>query len=128
MIIIFMYCCSFSLLGVQVMLDSYGINLVGVNGDDVSSEVTDFIDITHINEQSANATSTNVEDNRSFLTYNPITQAAALVYNLFLILTGTYIFNVLYYVLGIHPIWISGIVILYVFMLMRTIIGYLRGI
>ena len=124
-IIIFMYASSFALLGMQYTIaDSFGLNLVGANGDDISSEVVDFIRIGEINTRTGAFTGAN----QTQMGLEPIVAAAGLVVEIFLLLTGTYIFNVLFYVLGIPPIWIAGFVILYFFLLMRTIVAYLRGI
>jgi len=126
-VIIFMYASSFAMLGMQYTLaDSFGINLVGANGDDISSEVIDFIRLDNI--QSITDTTNATKYNTTGFSLDPITNAAGLVVEIFLLLTGTYIFNVLFYVLGIPSIWIAGFVILYMFMMMRTIVAYLRGI
>ena len=124
-IIIFMYASSFALLGMQYTIaDSFGLNLVGADGADISSEVVDFIRIGEINTRTGAFTNAN----QTQMGLEPIVAAAGLVVEIFLLLTGTYIFNVLFYVLGIPPIWIAGFVILYFFLLMRTIVAYLRGI
>ncbi len=124
-IIIFMYATSFAALGMQYTLaDSFGINLVGPNGDDISSEVLDFFRIGDINTRTGAFT----DANQTQMGLEPIVSAAGLVVEIFLLLTGTYIFNLLFYLIGIPPIWIAGFVVLYFFLLMRTIVAYLRGI
>ena len=124
-IIIFMYATSFAALGMQYTLaDSFGINLVGPNGDDISSEVLDFVRIGEINVRTGAFTGAN----QTQMGLEPIVSAAGLVVEIFLLLTGTYIFNLLFYLIGIPPIWIAGFVALYFFLLMRTIVAYLRGI
>ncbi len=124
-IIIFMYATSFAALGMQYTLaDSFGINLVGPNGDDISSEVLDFVRIGDINTRTGAFT----DANQTQMGLEPIVSAAGLVVEIFLLLTGTYIFNLLFYLIGIPPIWIAGFVVLYFFLLMRTIVAYLRGI
>ncbi len=124
-IIIFMYATSFAALGMQFTLaDSFGINLVGANGDDISSEVLDFVRISEINTRTGAFTGAN----QTQMGLEPIVSAAGLVVEIFLLLTGTYIFNLLFYLIGIPPIWIAGFVVLYFFLLMRTIVAYLRGI
>ncbi len=136
-IIIFMYATSFAALGMQYTLaDSFGINLVGANGDDISSEVLDFIDTGFINQISnvdRGSPPGSLPDqsgpfNQTAMTLDPIVSAAGLVVEIFLLLTGTYIFNLLFYLIGIPPIWIAGFVVIYFFLLMRTIVAYLRGI
>jgi hypothetical protein len=124
-IMVFMYASSFVALGVQYTIaDSFGINLVGPNGDDISSEVIDFVRTGEINTR----TDAFTDANQTQMGLEPITAAAGLVVEIFLLLTGTYIFNLMFYLLGIPPIWIAGFVILYFFLLMRTIVAYLRGI
>ena len=124
-IIIFMYATSFAALGVQYTIaDSFGLNLVGANGDDISSEVLDFVRIDTINQR----TGAFVDANQTQMGLEPVIAAAGLVVEIFLLLTGTYIFNLLFYLIGIPPIWIAGFVVLYFFLLMRTIVAYLRGI
>ncbi len=124
-IIIFMYATSFAALGVQYTIaDSFGLNLVGANGDDISSEVLDFVRIGEINQRTGAFTGAN----QTQMGLEPVIAAAGLVVEIFLLLTGTYIFNLLFYLIGIPPIWIAGFVVLYFFLLMRTIVAYLRGI
>ena len=135
-VIIFMYATSFAALGVQYTIaDSFGINLVGANGDDISSNVLDFIDTGFINQISdvdrgdpPGSSNQAGVFNQTAMSLDPIVSAAGLVVEIFLLLTGTYIFNLLFYLIGIPPIWIAGFVVLYFFLLMRTIVAYLRGI
>jgi len=127
-VIIFMYAASFSLLGVQYTLgDSFGITMVGADGTTVRSQVIDYIQIGNINAVQ-NLTRAEVQTAQDWIIYNPITAAAGIVWELFLLLTGTYVFSVMFNVLGIPWIWITGFVVLYFFLLMRTIVAYLRGI
>ena len=128
-IIMFMYASSFALLGMQYTLaDSFGLTLIGADGQPIQSNVLDFVRTGELNTRFTNATVTQIEAGENWLIYNPITAAAGLVFELFLLLTGTYIFNVLFFVVGIPQVWIAGFVILYMFLLMRTIVAYLRGI
>lgn len=130
-VIIFMYSTSFSLLAAQYVLgDVFGTtltspvtgaplksNLIGVNG------TSGIVQINTINTQQQNITSIT----RNNTVTNPIGTAAGQAYELLQILTGTYIFNVLA-LLGVAPIFISGLVVLYVILLARAIIAYIRGI
>ena len=131
MVIIFMYAASFSMLGIQYTLDSVGFDIIGANGEAMESQVIGFINTGELNERTeaftnpVNGTEANPLDN---LIGQPITAAAAMVVEIFTLMTGTYIFNILFFVVGIPTIWISGFVVLYFFMLMRTIVAYLRGI
>ena len=130
-VIVFMYSTSFSLLAAQYVLgDVFGTtltspvtgaplksNLIGTNG------TGGIISISTINTQQQNITSIT----RNNTVSNPIGTAAGQAWELLQILTGTYIFNVLS-LLGIPSIFISGIVVLYVILLARAIIAYIRGI
>lgn len=130
-VIIFMYATSFSLLAAQYVLgDVFGTtltspvtgaplksNLIGANG------TGGIISISTINQQQQNITSIT----RNNTVTNPIGTAAGQAWELLQILTGTYIFNVLS-LLGIPSIFISGLVVLYVILLARAIIAYIRGI
>jgi hypothetical protein len=55
------------------------------------------------------------------------TAAAAVAWNLILILSGTYIFNFMY-LMGVPDVFVAIFVSLYVLLLARAIIGYIRGI
>lgn len=124
-IIMFMYTFSFVTLGIQYTLaDSFGVTLVGADGQPIRSNVLDFVDTGNINTR----TGAFVDANQTEMGLEPIVSAAGLVVEIFLLLTGTYIFNVLFFVIGISQVWVAGFVILYFFLLMRTIVAYLRGI
>lgn len=130
-VIVFMYSTSFSLLVAQYVLgDVFGTtltspitgaplksNLIGLNG------TAGVILISNVNQQQLNITSIT----RNNTVSNPIGTAAGQAWEVLQILTGTYIFNVLA-LLGVPAIFISGLVVLYVILLARAIIAYIRGI
>ena len=119
-----MYASGFAILGAQFLFgDPFGINLQSYTGSDIKSNLNSIININNINTQQLNVTQTP----RSSVVNNPVTTAASVLWELLLLLTGTYIFNIMY-ILGIPAIIIAGMVVLYFILLMRTIIGYLRGI
>ena len=60
------------------------------------------------------------------VTDNPITQAGALVYLIFQIMTGTYVFNLLAY-LGIPLIFVAGVSMIYIILISIWTIMLLRG-
>ena len=129
-IIVFMYGTSFSLLGAQyVISDVFGSTLTSpVTGQPIKSSLlgngtNGIINIGIINQQQLNITS----NSRSATVTNPIGTAASMAWEIMQILTGTYIFNTLY-LLGVPAIFIAGLVILYVILLARAIIAYIRGI
>ena len=124
-IMIFMYATSFGVLGAQFALaDVFGITLENHEGVEIRSNLLDIINIDQINQSTENIATAN----QTLMGLDPITSAASLVVELFLLLTGTYIFNVLLLFFGVPTIFVAGFVILYFLMLARTIVGYLRGV
>lgn len=131
LIIIFtIYAISFSALGFQYVVgDVFGFTITSFEGKVIRSEILDWIDEAGLNQVSRNIVTANFTENTT--AFNKVidsTIAAAYVgWELVTLMTGTYVFNLLY-LLGIPPIFIAGMVILYIFLLGRTIIGYIRGI
>lgn len=101
----------------------YDITLVNVDGTPYESALLDIIDTDEINSVTNNLNTINGTQAET----NPIEVAAGLVVDLIGILTGAYIFNVLW-LAGIPDIFVNGVIVLYAFMLFRALIGYLRGI
>lgn len=129
-IIIMIYSISFSALGFQYIIgDIFGFTITSFDGKNVRSEVLDWINESYLNTVTTNIVTANFTENTT--AFNRVidsTIAAAYVgWELVTLMTGTYVFNLLYLV-GVPPIYIAGMVILYVFLLGRTIIGYIRGI
>tara|TARA_B100000029_G_scaffold229937_1_gene227431 strand:- start:7222 stop:7614 length:393 start_codon:yes stop_codon:yes gene_type:complete len=123
-IIIFLYASSFMMLGTQFVLgDVFNIDITNLDGTPVKSTILTTVQIDQLNTSAQNIIGTN----QTSVTTDPITAAAGIAWELFLLLTGTYIFQVLY-LLGVPSIIVAGMVILYIIMLSRTIIAYLRGI
>lgn len=142
-IMLFMWCISFSLLGGQYVIgDVLGITMTNTwtdfNEDGVideldhtpiKSHLLTIIDEDIINQQSVNIVNANFTTNSTF--YDKVetftTSAAFVAWELITLLSGTYIFNLMY-VMGIPLIFVSFFVILYLAVLARAIIGYVRGI
>ena len=130
-VMIFMYATSFSLLGAQYVInDVFGTTLTSpVTGQPIKSNLIGsngtggILSIATINQQQLNVTS----NTRSNTVTDPIGTAAGMAWELMQILTGTYIFNILY-LLGVPAIFITGLVAIYVILLVRAIIAYIRGI
>jgi len=124
-IMIFLYALSFAALGVQFTLfDAFGIQLTNFEGVPIQSNLLGIVDVAQLNISTENL----VTANQTQMGLEPIVSAAGLVVEIFLLLTGTYIFNVILLITGVDTIWMVGFVILYFILLMRTIIAYLRGI
>lgn len=123
-VILFMYALSFSLLGVQYMLaDVLGVQMTSMSGEPIRPNV-----LARTNIDRLAALSSDVQDtDPGTIQVSPILAAAEIAYDLFQIMTGTYIFTLLL-VLDIPPIFVTGIVVLYTILMIRSIIAYLRGV
>ena len=129
-IMMFMWAVSFSVLGGQYIIgDAFGIELVNFNGEPIKSHIVALINEDEFNERSSNIATGNFQANTT--TYDRVetftTGAAFVAWELITLLSGTYIFNFLF-ILGIPPYFVSIFVILYILLLGRAIIGYIRGI
>ena len=123
-IMLFMYAASFGMLGAQYMLgDIMGVEMKNWEGASIKSELLTTIQVDQLTTTAQNIVGTN----QTSVTTDPISTAANIAWELFLLLTGTYIFEVLHD-LGVPMIVVTGMLILYIIMLSRAIIGYLRGI
>ena len=123
-IMIFMYATSFGLLGGQFLMgDIIGIELKDINGNPLKSSILDTINVDTLRTSAQNVIGTN----QTAVTTDPITAAAGIAWELIQLMTGTYIFNIAY-LMGVPLIIIAGITLLYIILLMRTIIAYLRGV
>ena len=123
-IILTMYALSFGLLSMQFMVgDVLDMEITTIDGTPIGPQILTYTDMVQLN----NSTSTIVGQSETTVTTDPILAAATIAWELFMLLTGTYIFSLLA-MFGVPPIFIAGMVIIYVLMLSRTIIGYLRGI
>ena len=122
-IIVFMYCMSFSFIGVQYMMaDAVGITLKSVSGTPIQSEIVTRANIGSLDQLAQDA----AETDEGLISTNPVLAAAALTWELFQIMTGTYIFTILL-IFDIPPPFVTGIIIIYTILMIRAIIGYLRG-
>ena len=128
-VIIFMYAASMSMIGGQIVADMMGITIVNYNGVPVTSHIATAINEDELNTRTANIVSANYTGNSTF--YDKIetftTSAAYVAWELITLLTGTYIFNVLL-IMGIPNHFVLIFVTLYVLLLARAIIGYIRRI
>lgn len=129
-IIIFVYASGFGILAVQYTLaDVFGINLKNFEGADIKSNIVDIIRLDTLNELQANIVTGNFTENST--TYdrveNSITAAAFVAWELILLMTGTYVFNIMV-LLGIPAPIVAGLIFLYVILLARAIFAYIRGI
>jgi hypothetical protein len=142
-IMLFMWSVSFSVLGGQYIIgDVINVDLQNTwtdfNGDGVidtsdhvklKSHLLTIIDEDTINETTQNIVTANFTTNSTY--YDKVetftTGAAFVAWELVTLLSGTYIFNLLY-LMGLPVMFIAFFVILYLALLARAIIGYVRGI
>ena len=142
-IIIFMYAISFSILGVQYEIaDVYHkdiVTLVDVKdssgavtipaGTPIRSSLIGYVNQNELNTRASNMLTANYTGNTTF--YSKIetftTGAAYVAWELVTLLSGTYIFNLMY-LLGVPLYFVIGFLALYIFLLSRAILGYVRGI
>jgi hypothetical protein len=130
MIIIFMYCASYSVLGAQyVLADVLGVTLTSYEGVVIKSHIISFIDEDFVNQQTSNIVDANYTGNSTF--YDKVetstTAAAYIGWEIALLLSGTYIFNFMY-LMGIPLYFVVIFAVIYIFLMARAIIGYIRGV
>ena len=126
------------MFGVQYTIgDIIGVDLVTLDpatGSFTNAKMIDLLneettENTNYNSFSdlSNGTNQIITLDENAVTTNPIGEAARVALLLFQIITGTYIFTILTY-FGVPAIFVAGITMIYVILLARTIIAYLRGI
>jgi len=130
MIIIFMYAVGFSMLGIQYTLaDTFGITMTNMEGTPIKSALHGFIKDDEINERTQNIVTANFQGNSTYFdkveTFT--TGAAFVAWELVTLMTGTYIFYIMF-LFGVPEIFVLVFVTLYVLLLARAILGYVRGI
>lgn len=109
-----------------VYADAYGIILVGTDGKPLRSVILQITNIGTINTLMGEANSLNSTN----IGGNPLGVAsgiANLAVTLVELVTGTYVFDILYH-LGVPTIFIVGMIMLYVALLARAILGWIRGV
>lgn len=130
MVIMFMYAVSFSTMAGQYVIgDVLGVTLTSWDGVEIESKILTFVDEDSFNTQTQKIQNGTFNDNTTY--YDKVetftTAAAAVAWELVTLLSGTYIFNFLY-LMGVPAYFVAIFVILYVLLLARAIIGYIRGI
>lgn len=118
-----MYAASFGILIAQyIFADVFGITMRNHEGEEIQSQIVALINVNDLNT----FTNAIITSDFSNIIQN-VTTVAAVTWELLQILTGTYIFGILN-ALGVPLIAITPMLILYVFLLVRLIIGYVRGL
>ena len=123
-VIIFMYSTSFMFLAAQYLIgDVFGMTLTNFDGDEIQSNVLTIIDVDEFNSQ----TGTVLTSNQTTISTDPIIAAAGMALEFFQLLTGTYVFNLMFF-FGIPSIVVAGFSGLYALLMIRAVIAILRGI
>lgn len=123
LVMIFFYLASFMLLGVQFMLgDIYGKDMVNWKGDIMRSSVLDYLDEDNFNSKTQAA----LDADKTSTLLDTFIGAATIGWDFFLFLSGTYIFTLLVF-FGIPEIIVAAIVATYLVLLVRALIGLIRG-
>ena len=128
---IFMYALTTSLLAVQYMIaDTYDMSLTNYKGESLAPPLLNIAQVSNFNEASTNIIDTNFNgtvDGRPFDKVVDFNQSMAYsVFQFLSILSGTYVFYIMYF-LGIPLVVVGGFILLYSLLLIRTIVGILRG-
>lgn len=133
LIIIFMYGASVSYLTVEyMMVDVFHITVTNYNGDVLTGGlVATWMDLTNFNTVSGQIVNGTYTPENATTFYNRVetftTAAAAVAWNLIELLSGLYIFNLILF-LGVPWPFVTGLAVVYMLLLARAIIGYVRGI
>lgn len=117
-----MYALSFSLLGGQFIAEPFGIVMSNADGIELRSSLLAFVETDNINEITGSLTTINGTQAES----DPVAVSAALVVEILELLTGTYIFNLLF-LFGVVPIFVYGMIVIYAILLFIYVIMMLRG-
>ena len=122
-VIVFMYAVSFSLLGGQFLMDTFGITMTSTDGTVISSSLLTIVDVDNLNTVTNQLNTVNGTEAE----LDPFGVAAGLTVEILQLMTGTYVFNLLF-LFGVPAIFVYGMVVLYAILLFRALIAYLRGI
>jgi len=121
---------SLSVLGGEVVTYNItGVHLTSYTGQEVSGLVETIVDMDAFNEQTEEIITANYTANTTY--YDRVetftTGAAFAAWGLITLLSGTYIFNFLY-LMGVPEFFVTILVVVYVALLGRAVMGYVRGI
>lgn len=130
-IILCIYAVSLSYITVEwALVDVMHVEVTNYRGEVLSASlIGGFLNIDLFNSQTVLIINGTFDQNTT--DYNrvetSVTAAAAVAWNLIILLSGTAIFTLLYY-LGVPLPFVLGLAVLYIFLLARAIFGYLNRI
>lgn len=123
-IIIFMYISGFSILGAQYIWgDVFGVTMTNMQSQPLKNNLIVDINTATLNKVTGDVLATN----QTSITLNAVGEAASIGWDLVLLATGTYVFDILLQ-LGVPIVFVGGIVAIYIILLVRSILGWIRGI
>lgn len=130
-IIITMYALGLMMVGLEsTLLQVYHVEMISpLTGEPVKGAVEGYLQMSEFNARSANIASADFTTNSTF--YDRVetftTGAAFIAWELVTLMSGTYIFHIMI-LFGIPQWFVTAFIILYILLLARAIIGYVRGI
>jgi len=126
-----MYAASISYLAVEYsVVDVFNLTVTNYAGDELNGGlVSTWMDMTTFNTVGEKIVNGEFTTNSTY--YDKVetftTAAAAVAWNLIQLLSGLYIFNLIFF-FGVPAPMVIGMAVLYMLLLSRTIIGYVRGV
>lgn len=130
-IIIFFYAFGFISVGLEYSVAQiWHVELVSpLTGEPMNSAIVGYLQQENINQRTENIVNANYTANSTFFDkIETFTTAAAYVaWELVSLMTGTYVFRTML-LLGVPEWFVTSFIVLYVLLLTRAIIGYVRGI
>ena len=124
MIVIFLYSFGFCMLGIQyIYFDVFHTTMTNFSGVPLKNNLINDLNQNTINQVTNNI----VQTNQTSVFLNSVGIAANIAWDLILLLSGTYIFD-LAIQFGVPTIFVVGFIVLYLFLVGRSIMGYIRGI
>ena len=127
MVIMFVYAISIGFLGMQfIIFDVFHSQMTNFQGTPLKNNILQDININTINNVSG-ALGHNSTQTIEQAAVQYASAVANIAVDLFLLVTGLYIFDVMIQ-LGIPIVFVIGFVILYLFLVIRSFMGWVRGI
>jgi len=130
-IVIFFYAAGMMMVGMQYTLGQvFDVELISpVSGEPIESAIVGYLQIEEFNQATENIVSANFTNNSTF--YDRIetftTGAAFVGWELIELMTGTYIFHIML-LFGVPQWLVATFILLYILLLARAIVGYVRGV
>jgi hypothetical protein len=126
------YALGFMIVGMEYSVTQvYHVEMISpITGAAMpASAIVGYLQQTEFNEQTDEIVTANFTTNSTF--YSKVetftTGAAYVAWELIGLMTGTYIFNMML-IMGIPAWFVTAFIALYILLLARAIIGYVRGI